>query len=206
MIKSDVFTSIGSEGASFLPPDSELTTRITEKEKGGIALSDPSQGISVHDWVCLYEASNGNIYVKNLNTVVTYTVLTGIMNVTDLSFAFDSNMRVNIGYKLVSGESKIYYYNSITEDFTTDTLPSGAGAPRLCHDDKRDEMVVLNVTDVLIFYIYNNKLYYLLQRERFLTPHQVATVSAGTVLDKVGMSDDLRILAQISNGTFVSSP
>lgn len=207
MIKSDLFSPAVDSGVDLLSPDNfSSSINTVEREKGGVAISDPSQGINIHDWQSSYTPSTGTIYLTNLNTSVVYTILTGVMSIAQLSFAFDSNMRPNLGYKLVDGTSKIYYYDSVTEDFITVTLPTGAGAPKLCHDDKRDEMVVLNVTDVLVFYMLDDVLYYLLQRERFATPHQVATLTPGTVLDKVGMSNDLRILAQISNGEFISSP
>lgn len=205
MLKANTFSL--TEGADFLSPDSFVSeTRTLEREKGGIAISDPSQGINIHTWQSSYDSSSGTIRLTNLDTAAVYDILTGIMSVTDLSFAFDASMRPNLGYKLADGTSKIRYYDTVTEAFITVTLPTGAGVPRLCHDDKRDEMVLLNVTDVLIFYVLSDVVYYLLQRERFLTPHQVATLTPGTILEKVGMSDDLRILLQISNGTFVSSP
>lgn len=203
MIKSDVFSRVDRNQAELLPPDG-YSLRTTAWEKGGVALSDPSLGINIHDWKGFYQ--DNNIYLQNTATSQTYLVLAGVPDVVDMSFAFDANMRANIGYALSDGTAKVRYYDTVTEDFVTMTLPAGAGAPRLCHDDKRDDMVILNVTDVLVFYIYNNKLYYLLQRERFETPHQVATVTEGTVLARVGMSNDLRILAQITNGDFVSSP
>jgi len=205
MFKANTFSP--TESADFLSPDSFVSgIRTLEREKGGIAISDPSQGINIHTWQSSYDPPSGTIRLTNLDTAVVYNILTGIMSITDLSFAFDANMRPNLGYKLADGTSKIRYYDTVTETFITVTLPTGAGVPRLCHDDKRDEMVLLNVTDVLIFYLLDNVLYYLLQRERFEVPHRVATVTPGATLDKVGMSDDLRILAQISNGEFISSP
>lgn len=205
MLKSSIFYE--DDTAVMLSPDSfESGLKTYERERGGIALSDPSQGINVHDWYCQYVAATGSIYLTNMNTATTYLILSGISNVVALSFAFDSNMRPNLGYMTSDGVSKIRYYDTVTEQFVTETLPTGAGAPRLCHDDKRNEMVQINVTDVLVFYILGTTLYYLVQRERFQTAHQAATLTEGSILDKVGMSDDLRILAQISNGTFVSSP
>lgn len=190
-----------------LPPDSTVTTSLTvEKEKGGIGISNPSQGINIHDWECSYSSIAGNIVLRNIDTSVSTTVLSGIMNLTNLSFAFDANMRPVIGYQNASGVSSLYYYDTLTEAYNTLTLAAGSGAPRLCHDDKRDRMVLSNITDVLCFYIRDAVLYYRLQRERYQTEYQVATFTSGTVLKKVGMSTELRLLVQVTNGKLISSP
>jgi len=205
MLKSDVFSP--ADGVDFEVPDdfvSDIT--LIEREMGGVAVSDPSQGINVNVWQSSYSNTTGTVYLKNLDTGITYTIISGVMNMTDLSFAFDANMRPNLGYRLSNCNSYIRYYDTITEAFVTRQLPAGAGAPKLTHDDKRDDMVLLNVTDVMVYYILNNVLYFLVQRERFNTVHQAATLTSGATLVKVGMSNDLRLLVQIHNGTFISSP
>ena len=206
MLGTELFQSASSDD-TMLSPDSFVSeVRTIEREKGGIALSDPSQGINVHDWQCGYVSGTGSIVLTNLTTSVSYTILVGITGVVGLSFAFDANMRPALGYSKADGSSYLYYYDTVTEDYATITLAAGSGSPKLCHDDKRDRMVLSNVTDILVFYIRNNLLYYRLQRERYQTEHQVATLTAGATLVKVGMSTELRILVQVSNGTFISSP
>jgi hypothetical protein len=206
MIKSDVFTSTTAPD-SWLSPDSINTgSEINEKESGGIALSNPSLGIAGYTWSCQYTALTGSITLINETTAVSSTILNGIFNLATLSFAFDANMRPAIGYTLLDGTSYLYYYDSLTESYSTLTLPAGSYSLRLTHDDKRYEMVVLNVTDILVFYVRGSTVYYRLQRERYQTEHQIATVTPGTRLRKAGMTTGLQICIGIADGLFISSP
>jgi hypothetical protein len=192
---------------SYLSPDSQSTgSLVVELEDGGFALSDPTQTISGWDWSCTYTPASGTISLTNQDTAATSVILTGIMNLVSLSFAFDANMRPAIGYTNAAGESYFYYYNSSTEDYSTMTLPAGSTNPRLCHDDKRYQMVLLNITDVLVFYTRLDKVYCRVQREAYLIEHEVATVTPGTVVNKVGMTTGLKLRIGLSDGLFVSSP
>jgi hypothetical protein len=191
----------------YLPPDDlDITSTLIEREAGGVSLSDPSEGIDSYTWQCSYVPASGTIALKNLDTAITYVILTGIMNLTDLSFAFDANMRPAIGYRDNIGVSNLYYYNSVTEAYDTITFAAGSGAPRLCHDDKRSTMVLSNITDVLVFYVRGTTMYYRIQRERYVTEHAIVTVTSGTEIKKVGMSEGLRLKVSLLTGAFISSP
>lgn len=205
MIKSDVFTAATS--AAYLLPDSvETGSLLIEREDGGLAISDPSLGISGYSWICTYTPLGGIITLTNEDTAVSVPILSGIANLVSLSFAFDSNMRYAVGYTDNVGVSSLRFYDSLTESYTTLVLPAGTINLRLCHDDKRPTMVVSNVTDILCFYVRDSGVYYRLQRERYQTEHRVATVTPGTTIAKVGMTSNLTIRAKISGGSFISSP
>jgi len=204
MIKDGSFLSGGYGG--YLSPDSlEEESPLIEYEDGGVALSDPSQGISGYTWKLTYIPSTGTIMLKNTVTNVSTDFLTGIMDVVGASFAFDSNMRPAIGYQLSNGDSKLYYYNTVTESYSTLSFPAGTGCPRLCHDDKRAPMVGLNTTDILCFYISpDNILSYRQQRDRYAVEYPVATLAGSPTLKKVGMSVSLRLRVTIHGGQLVS--
>jgi len=185
----------------YLVPDSYTAYNTISYERGGISIGDGSLGINGYNWASRYDSATGNIYLKNLDTDIEQ-----LINIVLLSFAFDSNMRPVIVYKLLNGDCYFYWYDTVAEDYTTTQLPSGSDYPLVCHDDKRQIGQSANYSDVLIFYLYNNKIYNLVQRQRYQTANQVATVTAGTVLIRVGMCDDLRLRIELSDGTFISSP
>jgi len=189
----------------FLTPDSYTAYNTISYERGGVAIGDGSAGINGYNWVCRYDSATGNIYLKNMDTGVETLIIT-VLDIVLMSFAFDSNMRPVIVYKLLNDECYFYWYDTIAEDYTTTQLPVGSDYPLVCHDDKRRIGQSANYSDVLIFYLYNNKIYNLVQRQRYQTANIKATVTPGTVLIKVGMCDDLRLKIELSNGTFVSSP
>lgn len=194
-----------SSSAEFLAPDSTVTgDPLISKERGGIALSDPSEGINTYVWVSSYDDIAGDIKLTNETTLVESTIITGVLNVTQISFAFDSNMRPSIAYVLATGEAYHYWYDSVIEDYTTTLLPVGTTTPRLCHDDKRFFFVTNNTTDVILGYLLSNTLYFRLQRERYQTDHAIATVSAGTELFNIGMGVNMRLLVRFKNGAATS--
>lgn len=194
-------------GGSFLPPDDVVTgLDLVCLEEGGIAISDSSQGIRGSTWQSSYAPLSGNIILTNTDTSIPYTIITGEMNVESLSFAFDSNMRPSIAWVNSTGVAKHYWYDTVTEDYVTTTLPAGSVSPKLCHDDKRPFAVTGNKSDILLFYVYNDIVWCRIQRERYATDHQCATVQAGTTLGQVGMTRGLRIKLQLVGGGFISSP
>lgn len=197
------------EGAEepFLTPDNlDNEANLISKEDGGVAISNPSQGLSGYTWVSSYAPLEGNIILSNLETDQSYTILTGIMNVMSISFSFDSNMRPVIAYTISTGEAYHYWYDTVTQAYTTTLLPVGAITPKLTHDDKRKFFVTNNRSDVLLFYVLNTAIRYRLQRERYNTDHQIATVTAGTRIKRVGMTTGVRIQLELTEGSFISSP
>jgi hypothetical protein len=204
MIPTDVFVS--GDILEYLTPDDQTESSFISFERGGVALSDPSQGINSYTWTSSYNALSGTITLTNVNTGVPYVFVTGFTGLTSLSFAFDANMRPVLGYTNTVGASFIYFYDTVTEDYLEITLPAGSMYPKCCHDDKRDTMVQINKSDVLVFYLRNGIGYYRLQRELYNVERRVFTVTPDTVLEKVGMTKNLKLQLKLSNGSFISSP
>jgi len=190
-----------ADNKDLLFPDSTVTPTSADREKGGIALSDPSAGIDVDDWESSYDSNTGIFSLKNKRTLISYPVLT-IPDAVKISFAFDANMRPSVAWTDSLGSAKFYWYDSVPEDYTTTTLPAGTKTPVVCHDQKLSFFTILNVTDVILFYIKsNNTLVWRIQRERYNTEHYVCDVSADAQLLKVGMGTDNRLKIVFSSGT-----
>lgn len=198
---------VSSTGNDLLSPDSGDTgSELISREEGGIAVSNPSAGLRGYNWHSIYTPSTGTIILKNDTTSVEYTILSGVMLVDSLSFAFDSNMRPLICYTITTGEAYYYWYDSVTEGFLTTQLPAGSITPKACHDDKRAAATTNNRSDAMFFYMLNGVVYHRVQRERYLTDHRIATCTSNARLKNVGMTVGLRIKLHITEGQFISSP
>lgn len=196
-----------SSGNNYLSPDDTPSgVETVSKERGGVAISDASQGLTGYIWQSKYTILTGTITLQNITSGVDYNILTGVMNVTSISFAFDSNMRPFIAYTITTGEAYYYWYDTVTETYVTTQLPAGATYPLACHDDKRAFAVTGNRSDVLLFYLYNNIVYCRVQRERYSIDHRCATLTAGSKLKNVGMTTGLLVKLQVADGSLVSSP
>jgi hypothetical protein len=182
------------------PPDA-----TTRKEVGGVGISDPSAGLTGYVWKCSYNVATGVITLRNETTGISTPYIT-IAGLLTLDFAFDQNMRPYLAYDKNDGRAYLYYYSTLAGAYATLQLPSGARSPRMTHDDKRRWSVIGNLSDVCLFYINNDKVYYRVQRERFESEHQVATITSNATICSVGMGIDNRIILKIQDGSMVSSP
>lgn len=204
-------TFFNSNGSSFLTPDDFTATIPTrDREKGGVAISDPSQGLLLQDWECKWDFRTRSIIVFPVSNPLNSTVIiSGLNSVSKVSFSFDANMRPYIAYAN-EGTSYFRWYDAVAGDYTTTVFNNNERDLCVTHDIKTFELVQSNVTDVLLFYLRDNKVYYRQQRDRYGLEYQIATLSNNLgVLQKVGLASNNRLQLQIvknNNTSFVSSP
>lgn len=174
--------------AAFLPPDDRVRLDpLIDYELGGIALGDPSQGLQVQVWECRVAA--GMIQVR-IEGVGLWTNVIGDTDITEVSLAFDQNMRPTVSY-MAGGVCKLYWYDADIAAFTTSVF-AGGSSPVVMMDDKRAMEIGLN--DILLFYVLGGRVIHRLQRDRFLIAYDLAPVPAGsTRIQRAGMSVANRI-------------
>ena len=159
--------------ATFLSPDDRVrSSLLVDYELGGVALGDPTQGLQVRVWEARLSA--GFIEVRP-ESGGAWTPVTGGADITEISLAFDQNMRPTVAY-MDGGVAKHYWYNALTASFTTSEYP-GATSPVVTMDDKRDWESAAN--DVLLFYFLDGRVIHRLQRDRFATAYDVGAVPDG---------------------------
>lgn len=173
--------------ADFIAPDDfdRSANRLIDRELGGIALNDASQGLDYWVWTLEYDVPTGEMRLTNGDNSST-TVLVTLPNVTEVALAFDQNMRPAIAY-VVDGVTQLRWFDSVTASIVT-TPFIGAVNPLLSTDEKRSEFV--DVSDILLWYIKDNRLCYRMQRERFEIERAVYTLPTPNVnaLLRVGMN------------------
>lgn len=187
--------SLSAPPAALLSPDSlGRKSRVEDYELGGIGLSDPSQGLQVQTWRARLVGNEVRVAPEPYDTE---TVLFTAAGITELSLAFDQNMRPAIAF-LQLGQAKLYWYDTGLPGVTTTTLAADVRSPFLSMDDKRAPATTLNLNDILLFYVRSNRLCYRQQRERFLTERTLAWFEGSSVtIRKAGMSRGLRMQIEL---------
>jgi hypothetical protein len=183
--------------STFLQPDAlGRSDSLVDYEKGGIALNDPSQGLMVQDWRVRALNASSEIRVSAAPYDVEVAILSA-SNITEVSLAFDQNMRPSVAY-IEDGQAKLYWYDSVAEASIVTILAADVTSVFLTLDDKRAVGALLNYNDVLLFYVRSGNLYYRQQRDRFAIERLLALLPIPNLrLRKCGMATGLRVQIQL---------
>lgn len=170
-----------------LPVEARVISALVDYERGGIALSDGSQGLNVQTWKCSYEQSR---FILTPETGPASVVLV-VDSVVAMSFTFDQNMRPVIAYEQ-NDDLWLWWWDTTTSQRVFTKFGPGR-CPRLTLDDKRDSQT--SNSDVIFAYIKpNNDLCFRLQRERYLTERVLKSgLHDHTRLKNVSMNNKNRL-------------
>ena len=190
MIPNQSLSSVNSP-SEFLPPRDITPFNVLDNyEIGGVALSDPSQGLQVKIW---RGQLDGNNIVLSAEGVTPTTVVTDT-DITEFQFTFDQNMQPFVAY-VAGGAAKYLWYDTQLEDFRTTVLGADHITPRCAMDDKRRTQNAAN--DIILAYVRNNNLYFRAQRDRYTIEYLLYTGSIATVR-QVGMTRGNRFQFRIT--------
>ena len=145
---------------TYLTPDSNEAAYLIDYELGGVALNDPSQGLRVKTWTLQLVGDDVTIYADDVAATTLFT-RTGI---TEISLAFDQNMRPFVAF-VQDGQAKYWWYDTAEGAQVFSDLAAGAVTPRCCIDDKRP--TENGTSDIILAYVLNNDVYFRAQRDRF---------------------------------------
>lgn len=157
-------------------------------DRGGVALSDPSEGIYAYTWRAWIE--NGvDIMVERVDQKIPMLVLTDV-DITEVDLTFDQNMRVCVTY-VSAGIAKLYWFDGSIAKMVTTSYGAVAN-PCVSLDDRREFNI--NNSDIILAYIKGNQLCCRFQRDRYITEHILATDDTRQVLWRIGMGRNNRFL------------
>lgn len=187
MLPDDALSVTDAPGA-VLAPDNQTRVLLVDRELGGVAISDTTQGLQYRTWRAWYVSPD--VRVAPEDDLGNYTSVNVGAGVTELSLSFDINMRITLAY-VQSGVCKLYWYDSSLPGYTTTTF-TGASTPFLALDDKRE--LANSYNDVILFYVKAGNLCCRYQRDRYLDAyeHTLQAVPPGRIVN-VGMTDAFRI-------------
>lgn len=182
---------------------------IKDREIGGVAIGDSSQGMAVRLWGLTYDGPSGQIFLATL----TPDGLTpngpqipifAVTNATRLGFTFDANMRPCLCWEdILTSQVFLRYFDTLSSNFVVFNI-TGARSALLTHDVKDFVPHQLGMTDAVLFYINAaNQLSLRIQRERFQTEHRCAQLSGTPKLVACGLSSGNRIKIKMKDGAYV---
>lgn len=179
--------------ASFIGARSLGVTRTIDYEDGGIAIQDPSEGLLYQRWRArLLDAGEPTSRVMLSATNLPEFEWFARPDLTEISLAFDQNMRPHLAF-VQAGVARLFWYDSQIEGMTTTDLGAGVITPRITMDDKRYIATNgYNTSDIILAYVREGQLCTRTQRQRF-TDEIVQTDNVPAGLIKLGMNRQLRL-------------
>lgn len=192
-IPDEGFSSTPVE-STLLSPDNlpRLDTRL-DFERGGIGLSDVSQGYNVRDW--MVRTDGVEIWVAPWPEQTPRTVVYTGAEITEVSLAFDQNMGPTVAF-VEAGTTKLRWYNSLSAAIEVTSFVE-ARSPMLTLDDKR--LFASGTSDIIFAYIRSGQVRYRQQRDRFGVEYTLgATPSAGSRLVQLGMGENNRLQFKVT--------
>lgn len=171
--------------ADFLEADLiEAESALVDYELGGRALNDPSEGLRVAVWKG-WATEVGDVYLEAPGVPAEF--IFSAPDITELSLAFDQNMRPFFAY-VQGGQAKFRWYDTDLGANRITLLAADDKSPRCTMDDKRDMQVSQGANDIILAYVRYNALYYRQQRDRYEVEYQLAPLIPGRRFLKVGMN------------------
>lgn len=173
------------QSTAFLAPDSNAPSYLVDYERGGIALNDPSAGLEYQTWIAEIVGTTITLRADSVAESVVYSGLA----ITEVSLAFDQNMRLHLAY-IDNSIAYFTWYDTALPGPVTTNYGADVKHPRLCLDDKRP--LSTGTSDIILTYIKNGNLYAREQRDRYEVEYLLAT-GVDPDLYKVGMGTNNRL-------------
>ena len=174
--------------SDLLPPDDEELDRLESKELGGVAVSDPSQGLQVKVWTARYNGTAITVEAEDVSPVAVITE----PDVQEIGLAFDQNMNYAIAWTQIINDElvgRLYWFDTTINAYRITDYP-GTRDLRIGLDDKRPLSVAQS--DVILTYIRAGNLYFRAQRDRYTIEYLLREGVTGR-LKRFGMSTGLRL-------------
>jgi hypothetical protein len=192
------------EPAPFLPPRQTVrfsaAAGTSDVHFGGIAVGDPSQGISYQLWSAFTDGSS--VWLEAPNTPA--FVLLPSVGAVWVALAFDQNARVFVAYVTSTGAAFYYWYDSTIPGYRTSALSGPLQSVFAALDDSRPALS--SSSDVLLAYVRAGVLYYRQQRDRFGIEYDLGAVPASLVQIGMNHADRFQFAFQNVQGNNVLPP
>jgi hypothetical protein len=179
----------------FLPPRTlyrfSAAAGLSDVHFGGVALGDPSLGITYQLWTAFSDGVN--IYLTAPNTPP-FVQLANV-NAVWVGLAMDQNARAFITYADKNGNAFYYWFDSTIPGYRTTPIPGIVFRPFATLDDSRP--VELVSSDVILAYVRAGVLYFRAQRDRFGVEYTLGAAPATLV--QIGMNSRNRFQFAFQN-------
>lgn len=193
------------EYAQFEYPDNIPTGPLFDYQLGGIALSDPTQGLQYQVWSVVYTVVDGSVLLTADNHPTPILLFTRL-GIEHISLTFDQNMHPCIAFQ-IGNQSTFWFFDTISGTQIFFNLPFGAYSPCCSLDDKRALEITAGISDVILAYIYLDTLYFRMQQDRYLVQYplqaDLSTLVFAPSLGKIGMNILNRFQFRVDGALYV---
>ena len=184
MLPTNAFSSVATPAPFLAPDDRVRDSLLTDYEVGGIALSDPSEGMLYQVWTAWADENTGTVYCAPELGGSPATLFTA-PGITELSLTFDQNMRACVAF-VQAGVTNLWWFDSYAATMVITSF-AGAESPMVSLDDKRP--LQTGSSDILFFYLRGGQIFYRQQRDQFGVERYLADAPANAQrIDAVGMN------------------
>lgn len=183
-------------GETFSGPRGKHYPDTESWDSGGVAIANSSEPLTRYAW---HAWTDGRVIACQREGKDAIILVTDD-NITEVDLTFDQNMRPCLAW-VANGVAKLRWFNTLTAEFEVLTFVDFVN-PRVSLDDKR-RFNVRN-SDIIFAYVKARKLYYRLQRDRFLIEYPLVSYGNVERLYKIGMGIRLKFLFHTYPGIPVS--
>lgn len=155
--------SIQPHQAAFSEKSNQRNIPLVDYERGGTALQNPNDGLSVKLWTL--RCTNGHAVTVEADDVAPVLLFTRTGTIELVSLGFDQNMNPHVAF-VEDGVAWLWWWDTLANAMAFMSIPE-AITPRLGMDEKRAWN--MSASDVTLCYIRRGRLCQRLQRERFAT-------------------------------------
>lgn len=152
----------GVSTTDFVEPRDKHYPLDISYDKGGIAISDISQGYLYQNWLAFVEGND--IVIRTVTSTQERYRITCYGKPTEIDLTFDQNMRPVVAYQ-VGTTGYVYSFHIELGDYSHTSF-NNIRNPRVALDDKRT--ISLSQSDIIFGFMYENKLCFKVQRDRWL--------------------------------------
>lgn len=149
--------------------------------------SDISEGLTFKFWA-LYAIGN-DLIIEDIDQSSTSVILIEPSGFKNVSLAFDQNANDTYAYITGTGELKLRWFDASLSGYTTDSFGQAQSLTLTLdmkyYTDGGD-------SDILMFYIRDNAIYFRVQREKYEVEHATPVTSGANKLFDSGMRKDYR--------------
>lgn len=156
---------------------------------GPNGLNDTSEGLHFKYWSAYFDRLTSELYIKDIDLDVTTLVLTATEGMIKLALAFDQNGNDTYAYINNAGVLKLRFFDGTIPGDTTLDL-GVAQSVTLTMDMKYYPSSTSS--DILLFYIRDNAIFYRAQRDRYATEYVTPITDGAHKLIDSGMRKDYR--------------
>lgn len=190
MLPDDQLLASQKLPAAFRKPHRDYGDLDSDADLGGIAITDPTQGLTRQTWTCHIRADA----VIAADESGDETILFSRPGIEEVALTFDQNMNPFVAF-VQSGQAWFWWFDTIAQSQVFTQMTADVVSPRCTLDDKRQQSSGDN--DIILAYLRNRNLYYRQQRDRYNTEYELA-IDAGDYLYDVQMASNYRLAFVLS--------